>query len=367
MKRNTILIGLTLMLGLIISSCADNDEVNPINKKTKEELRAEVVNLSTAVEAISNSKGFDIITSKLKTRASTEDRPQNILSMKITLDDIKGEYVYQKDASRMKRGGFSDFKKVKDTSLFIMKLPKEIIHKPWRSRGAKTENKEPVNNFMVTTKKYHSEYVINSFNFNYELESDIRVDSVDIGTLAVDWEINQKGINYNAQFKFPEDYLIGADLDLSKENAKYEYFLMKDDKALYKEKCAITPLKDSLAFTYGLIVGNIEIKLVDEKYVILRDGKEDKDAKVEIIISENKEKIKADVRFMGAAMLFSSGLDLKITFANKDVVMLSELIGEGTLAKMKQLFESMYDMRFVKNIVDRVAKQVYFMNKYESK
>ncbi|PID89271.1 MAG: hypothetical protein CSB01_02885, partial [Bacteroidia bacterium] len=72
------------------------------------------------------------------------------------------------------------------------------------------------------------------------------------------------------------------------------------------------------------------------------------------------------VRFRGAVLLFSSGLDLKITFANEDVIVLSELIGEETLAKMKQLFESMYDMRFVNNIVDRVAKQVYFMSKYAS-
>ncbi len=361
MKRNAILIGLTLMLGFTVSSCTDNEETNPINKLQQEELKAKTEVLSTAVETISNSQGFEIITLKGKTKEG-EAEDQN--GIKITLDDVKGEYVYQKESKSVGNGHFSDFKKVKDTTLFIMKMPKEIIHKPWEVRRTKTEGDEEMkNNFMVTTKKYLYERVTTPSSFMYNLESDIKSDSIDVGTLAINWAMKgEMDINYDAQFKFPEEFLIGADLDLSENNVAYEYFLMHGDKTLYKEKCTID--SDSSNFTYSLNIGNIEIKLENGKYIILRDDKEEKDVKIEVVAPDNG-KTKVSRRLMGVAMFFASNFDLKITFANGDVIILSELVGKETLVKMNKLFDSMYDMYFVKNIVDRVAMQVYFMNKTE--
>lgn len=360
MKRNTITIGLFFILGLAMWNCTDADLDNATDKTTQKELNAQAKNLSIAVKQISQSKGFEIITLKGKTKtAKTDDGT----TLKIAIDNVKGEYAFQKQSRKLGNGLFSDFKKTKDTSLFIIKMPKDIIHKPWSVRENKT-TEEIENNFEVITKKYLYEITGTPMKLNYNLESSFKLDNTNAGSLIINWAMEDKmNAVYDSQYKFDEEYMVGTNLKFG-QTTVCEYYLNQGDKTLYKEKCkfSLHSNTDDDNFEYNLSIQNIEIKFSGDKYVIFRDGKEEKDANIEVIMNMNGDDKNTRDSRNESIMLCMSSLDLKITFSDKTEIILSELIGKDTLSKMKEIFDSMYDMYFVKHIIDRVATQVYYMN-----
>ena len=105
-----------------------------------------------------------------------------------------------------------------------------------------------------------------------------------------------------------------------------------------------------------MTIENIEIvKDSDsEDYQVYRDGALEEGAVVEVVTETGETD--------EAVVFCRKGLDLKITFADETTVVLSELLGEGTLDKMDEIFSSMYDMNFVKHLVDKVAREVYYTN-----
>lgn len=360
MKRNMIAVGMLLFFSAVLWCCSDNSNDNPEKDLSLEQsLDAKAVTLSDAVEEITASKGYQIITMKETTKTGDDE---GRFSASITLDDIKGDYAYNPSLNTMfsetKFGMQRLFEKTKDTSLFILRLPKEKADRPWKLYMNEDGDDTLVNDFKITTSEYNYSYS-SGFKFDYLLNTAIESEGVPAGELFVDWSISDDlKFNYESKYSFTEDYSIGVDFQFG-DTIAYQYNLKKAEDVLYKEKIEITKEEGSnqRTFEYSLAIGNIEIvkNSGSEDYKVYRDGTLEEGAVIEVI-NKNGEPEQADHVFC------RKGLDLQITFADESVVILSELIGEETLSKLNEIFSSMYDMYFVKHLVDKVAHEVYYTN-----
>ena len=173
-----------------------------------------------------------------------------------------------------------------------------------------------------------------------------------------------KNYDYESEYRFTEDYSVGIEYEYNfGDTISYEYNLKKGEEVLYKEEVEITYSDESnqRKFEYSLTVSNIRIvkDSETEDYQVYRDGELEEDAVIEIL-QENGESTEADMAFC------RKGRDIKITFADETSVILSELIGEENLAKLEEIFSSMYDMYFVNQIVDRLAHEVHMQNSLDN-
>jgi hypothetical protein len=363
MKRNIVAVGMLLLFSAVLWSCSDSDSPKTSDETAKEALTTKTQDLKTAVEDITESKGFEIITMSDNTK--TDDGGDDTrFSASITLEDIKGLYEYNvgtDEATEAKFGFMQNvFTKTKDTTLFILQLPKEKAYEPWKLYMQEDGDDALVNDFKITTTEYNYSFSMDQgFDFDYSLEADIEVEDVEAGGLDVEWSIESNlNFQYSAEYDFTDDYEVGVEFEFGEEIG-YEYYLEKADEVLFKERIEVEMEEGSeeKTYIYSLMIGNIEIKKKSdsEEYEVYKDGELDADAVVEHIQNTEDDEDRNLV-------FCRKGLDIKITFADGTEVILSELLGEDTLNKMSEIFESMYDMYFVKHLVDKVAHQVYQEN-----
>ena len=366
MKRITVAVGMLLLFTAVLWSCSDNSDNNSGQELSLEQSLDEKGNtLSEAIIEISNSKGYEIITmddsSSTKAGDEGEENEDPKFSMSITLEDIKGQYDYtpsvNDETSETKFGYQRVFEKTKDTTLFILQLPKEKATNPWKLYMNEEGDSELVNDFVITTTEYNYAFASGP-QFDYLLNSEIVVAEVPAGALYVEWSISENfNYNYKSKYSFPDDYSVGVEFALG-DMYSFQYYLMSGEAILFKEAVDITKADDTnnKVFKYSLTIENIEIvKNSDsEDYQVYRDGALEEGAVVEVVTETGETD--------EAVVFCRKGLDLKITFADETTVVLSELLGEGTLDKMDEIFSSMYDMNFVKHLVDKVAREVYYTN-----
>ena len=367
MKRNIIAVGALLFFSAVLFSCSDNSDNNPEKGLSLEQsLKEKTVSLTTAVDEITSSKGFDIITmNDLETVAGTTKQGDDTrFSANITLDDVKGVYEYSAAipaaTTETKMGYNSKFEKTGDSENFIVKLPKEKAGNPWKLYMTEDGDSVLVNDFVITTTQYNYSFSAGEgFSFDYLLNSAIEVDSVPAGELFVDWSINNNlNFEYESKFSFIDDYSVGIKFSHG-DTVSYAYNLKNGEDVLFKEEMQFTKgdSTNSRAYEYKLAIGIIEIvkNSTSDSYMVYRDGVLEEGAVIEVI-NNSGESTEAD------AVFCRKGRDLKITFADDSVVVLSELLGQDTRDKMAEIFSSMYDMYFVNHVVNKVAHEAYYMN-----
>jgi len=367
MKRITVAVGMLLLFTVVLWSCSDNSDNNSGQDLSLEQsLDAKANTLSEAIIEISNSKGFEIITmddsATTKTGGEGDESDDDRFSMSISLEDIQGLYDYKPsvndETSETKFGHQRVFEKTKDTTLFILQLPKEKATSPWKLYMNEEGDSELVNDFIITTTEYNYNYA-GGFQFDYLLNSEIEVEGEPAGELYVDWSISENlNFDYSSKYSFTDDYSVGIEFEYG-DTISYEYNLENGEEVLFKEAVEITKPAglNKYVHEYSLTIVNVEIvkNSQSDAIQVYRDGVLEENAVVEII-NESGDSVESDVAFC------RKGRDLKITFEDGTEVILSELLGEETLDKMVEIFSSMYDMNFVKHLVDKVAREVYYTN-----
>ena len=366
MKRNIVAVGMLLLFSAVLWSCSESSDSNPEQDLSLEQsLDAKAQNLGDAVNTISNSKGFEIITLNESTKNGESEGDDDRFSASITLDDIKGLYDYSptinNEATETKFGFQRVFEKTKDTTLFILRLPKEKADRPWKLYLDEEGDSELVNDFVITTTDYLYSYS-SGFQFEYLLDSEIEVEGEDAGELFVEWSISENlNFEYEAEFSFPDGYSVGVEFEFG-DTIAYEYDLKSGEDVLYKEEIEITRSGEThkKELEYSLTIGNIELvkNSSTDTIQVYRDGVLEEGAIVEVI-DESGESVDTDVAFC------RKGRDLKITFTDGTEVILSELLGEDTLDKLDEIYSAMYDMYFVKKLVDKVAREIHYTNMYD--
>lgn len=369
MKRNIVAVGVLLFFSALLFSCSESSDNNPEEGLSLEEsLKEKTVSLSNAVDEITSSKGFEIITMNDPNAVKNGDAEENedYLNINITLEDIKGDYAYtpaiNTESTQAKYGMSSVFAKTKDTTLFILRLPKEKAGSPWKLYMDEEGDDALVNDFVITTTDYnYSMNLTDGFLFSNLVNSSIMVEDEPAGELYVNWSIGaNQSFEYESEFSFTDDYSVGVEFQFG-EVIEYSYYLKNGDDVLFAEDIEFIngEGEDNGSFEYTLSIGIIKIvkNSNSDDYMVYRDGVLEEGAVIEIIEDEETS-TEADQVFC------RKGFDLKITFADESVIVLSDQLGEGTLDKMAEIFSSMYDMYFVEHLVNKVAHEVYNTNKY---
>lgn len=351
---------LTLFLfTAILSSCSESSDNNLEDDLTLVQLMEVKANtLTDAVVDISKSKGFEIITVEDGATVKNGEGGDNKFEMSIKLDDINGIYDYTKgmtgEQSTLKYAYKRYFNKVDDSDNFVLRLPKEKAMRPWKLY--EDEETEYVNDFVITTTEYNYSYS-GGLSFDYTLNSEIEVEEEEVGELYVDWTLaGEIPLDYESKFTFADGYSVGVEFMIG-EAISYEFNLKKDDDILFQEEVEFSASEESEEgeLEYSVTIGNIKIVLSSESetYMVYRDNELQEGATIEIVKHKNN----------GEGVAFCrKGRDIKITFADGDSIELSEFITDDTLELMDKIFSSMYDMKFVKHIVDKIAQEVYFTN-----
>lgn len=357
MKKNIFSFGTLLLFSAILWSCSDSSDNNLEDDLTLVQLMEVKSNaLSDAVSDISESEGYKIITIEDgETLKSTSDSRYEV---DISLDDIKGVYDYvqtvDEEQSSTKMRYRKRFNWVEDSDNFVLRLPKEKAMKHWKLY--ENEDVEYVNDLVITTSDYNYSY--SAAGFSYLLDTEIEVEDEKAGELYVEWSITPNMfIEYESEFVFANDYSVGVEFGLG-EMASYEFSLMKGDDIIYKEEVEVTSSDDDEGeLEYAITIGTIKIVLSSEleTYKVYRNGEIQEGATIQIIKRDGSSG-------EGGIAFCRKGLDIKITFADGDSIELSEFISDETLELMDEIFSSMYDMKFVKHIVDKVAREVYYTN-----
>jgi len=247
------------------------------------------------------------------------------------------------------------FNRVGDSDNFILRLPKEKAMRHWKLY--ENEDAEYVNDFVITTTDYN--YSFSTEGFSYLLDSEIEVEDEKVGELYVAWSLTSSMIiDYKSEFAFANGYSVGVHFGLG-EMASYEFSLKKGDDIIYQEEVEVTSSEDDEGeLEYAVTLGSIKIVLNSEleTYMVYRDGVLQEGATIQVIQRDQGSD-------EGGIAFCRKGRDIKITFEDGTSIELSQLLSEDTLELMDEIFSSMYDMKFVKHIVDKVAREVYYTNR----
>lgn len=372
MKRNIVAVGMLLFFSAALISCSDSSDKDPEKGLSLEQsLEAKTQSLSSAVESISQSEGYKIVTLSDQTKNGDEGNDDHF-SASITLDDVKGVYEYeagiQPETTETKIGYWQMnlFTKTGESEEFIIKLPKEKAGKPWKLYEQEEGDADLVNDFVITTTQYNYSFEFGEgYHFSNLVDAAITVEDEPAGELYVDWSIaSDMGFEYESKFTFTDDYSVGIEF-MHGESTSYEYNLKQGEEVLFMEKVEFErgTEETNASFEYTLAIGIIKIvkNSANDSYEVYRDGVLEEGAIIEVIQSNAKTSGEGENNQEGFAFC-RKGLDLKITFADESVIILSELLGEDTLEKMAEIFSSMHDMYFVKHIVNKVAREAQYLN-----
>ena len=356
-KKSIFSFGTILLFSAILWSCSDSSENKLEDDFTLVQLMEVKANtLSDALVDISESEGFKIIT--IDDSETLKSNSNSRYEMDIDITDIKGIYDYDlsvnEEESSTKMSSQKRFNRVDDSDNFILRLPKEKAMRPWKLYM--NEDEEYENDFVITSTDYKYSYSVEGFN--YLLDSEIEVEDEKVGELYVAWSITPSMIlEYKSEFAFANDYSVGVLFGLGEVNT-YEFSLKKGDAIIYQEEVELTSSGDDEGeLEYSITLGSIKIVLNSEleTYMIYRDGVLQEGAMIEVV-KRNQNSDDGGIAFC------RKGRDIKITFIDGDSIELSEFISDETLDLMDEIFRSMYDMKFVKHIVDKVAREVYYTN-----
>jgi hypothetical protein len=353
MKRKTIL-AVAIIASIFTWQCTKDDM--GANKSLKESLNSSAQNLNTAVNEITKTKGYKVL-------SLTDNGTTKSFAIKdagyndsITLAKIAGIYEYH--PVKIENWCFWCYNKLFEkkgaSAQLIVKLPSEKVFSPWKFRTVSAKDTTLKNNFVITTTDYHY-YYSNGFLNDYKLAANVAVSDTALGNIAIDSKINPKtGYNYSSVYTFSNGYDINVSF-ASGDSAKSSISLSKGTSVLFKEM--VTRIKTSgtkfRERQYDLVIGNVEIRksTASDSVSVYLNGTLQVNSKVEIIDKDSTSE--------EGAMCKGHDRDIKITFDDGTSTTLSELLGP-TLTTLQSMVASLGSVYFAKNIVDYIAFSIHF-------
>jgi hypothetical protein len=351
MKNQFRLIVVTVLLGASLFSCTKNNVVD--NSSLKQSINQSALSLNTAMNAISSSKAYSILTvsdATLKSAAITDAT----YKVYITLDSIKGVYNY-KPVNKPDRWGWSlikFFTKTADNSQMIVKMPLSKVTHPRSLSQFVPADSTLVNNFSIAVSAYHNNY--NSYwDYDYLLTSEISVDNVVTGNLNIQSLVSPaKGIQYTSQYSFAGGYTAQYKYN-SGDTTLSSFTILNGTTVLYQEKLQ-TVRNDTARFgrehQYTLTIGNVQIiRKSATSVAVYLNGVLQSNAVVKIIDNSSTD---PEVSVLKKR-------DIQITFDDGTTTTISALIG-NSVTNIKTLFDSLHSVYFAAGIVDWIAYDIYY-------
>ncbi len=351
----------SVLLGIILWSCNKKEDSTTNSVSLKTSINSGVQSLTTAMNAISASPGFQVFTGANEASTkSAEISSSDSLTNSILLADIAGKYDYKANTVKIgHRSIMRFFTKTGDSQQLIVSLPEEKV-KAYRTllRYAPGDSLLK-NNYVVTVSDYQFK-----FNFwgsvDYRLASSVKISDVDAGSLQIQAKNSMNnGYKYSSEFAFPEGYIAKCQY-ASGDTAISSYSILQGSKTLYEEKRTAIKSSDVTKHrerSYSLLIGNV---LIERKIGIGQQASLDS-AKVYV---DGVLQLKSKVEIVDVSTditdqsVTSQKRDLKITFDDGTSSTLSELAGK-VINDISSLFASMKQVNFASRIVDWIAWDIY--------
>jgi len=353
-----------LVIGLAFWQCSKMDTKPDL----KQSIRNGVENINTAISKISQSKGYQFLStvdqegkalavstgtgsSLLSGDVESKSMEWETLADSIDLAIVAGIYDYQPSPFRPHHFYFpvSLFKKTGESEHMIVNLPQKLAFGPKYLHNYCTCDTTLKNNFTIDASDYHLYF--RGWNiFDYKLSAGFRLDGEDIGSSEITSVSDMDhGATYMSKFNFTDGYHITKEF-IRGDTTTSAFSLNKDNDTLLKETSKFIWLGfRNVERQYILTIGDVQIRKssgVDSIQVFL-DGVLQKKAAVKVIDEGDGEHSICHSR------------DLLLTFDDGTTDNLSELIAPAREA-LKSLWSSLGDMYFAKHIVDYIAISIFF-------
>jgi len=358
MKAKSLVLTL-FVFGIITWNCSNNKNINADSVSLKSSLKSGITDLTTAVNAISSSFGYQVLTGPADlTTKSANLSPLDTLTHNILLADIAGVYDYK--ANTVTKGHQSIlrfFTKTAESPQMIVRLPEEKVNKSKSLLRYSASDTLLTNNYVVTLSDYAYSFKYFS-GWDYKLASAIKVKDVDAGALSIQSSNNKtSGYQFASEFAFTNGYIAKCKYT-SGDTAISIYSITDGTKTLYEEK--YTAIKTSAESrhrerSFSLTIGNVMIERTSPGYSSLDSAKVyvggvlQLNAKVELV---DKTTDTTD------NCVTNQKRELKITFDDGTTSTFTELAG-NVITDINALFTSMRQVYFATAIVDWIAWDVY--------
>lgn len=350
------------LLGVLSWNCNKTDglKTDANSESLKMSINSGVQELTTAINAISTSAGYQVIAgpTDLMTK-SAELSPIDTIKHSIFLADIAGVYDYK--AQALKTWPFTIFRffnKTATSSQMIVRLPEEKTKVSKSLLRYLPSDTLLANNYVVTLSDY--QYNFNWYvSYDYKMASSIKVKDVEAGVLKIQSSSSKtNGYRYASEFTFPSGYVTKC-IYTSGDTAISSYAITKNSKTLYEEKC--TAIKVSLdprhrETEFSLTIGNVLIVRKTELGHLSLDS-----AKVYVGgVLQVKSKVeivdKTTATTDNSVTLMKR--ELKITFDDGTSATFTELAGKA-ITDISTLFAAMRQGSFATSIIDWIAWDIY--------
>jgi hypothetical protein len=342
-----ILVLLVVLTGMLYWQCSRKTS----DSSLKSQLNEGVAKINTALTAVSQTKGYQLMTTSDLTKSG------NGYSDSIDLDLVAGIYDFQPDTFICHHFmmPFWRFEKTAESEMMVLNLPQSLIFHPRFLHEANPPDTVIKNDFTITASDYHYYYSFMQ-GYAYKLTAGFALDDKDIGMLDVTAEgQNFAGRSYSTSFSFTDDYSVMVSYE--KGDTSVSSFVLKEgDNVLLGEKTFFV-WKDfhQSERKYTLTIGDIDIvrgSKIDSIEVYLNGVLQTTAAAV---ISDDEDNGDGEHSVCHYR-------DILLTFDDGSTAKLSDLIGPS-LDTLKTLVDPMREMYFAKHIVDYLALTIYYQNR----
>ena len=362
----TKIIYLTVFLaGFIFWSCnksATNTIQTEPTVSLKSALTRGVQNLTTAVNSITTSTGYQVVTgpADLTTKSLTLT-PLDTASHSILLANIAGLYDYK--ATFVKIGRFSIltrfFNKTADSTLMVVRLPESKVTNSRTLLKYSPSDTLLANDYVITLSDYDFTYRLWG-GYDYRMASSTVIKGVAAGTYKIQSSNNNTtNSHFEAEYDFPNGYITSITYAPG-DTAISDYSISNGTTVLYEEQ--YTSIRsDSLhqrrETNYSLTIGNVKIvrqldsgKSSLDSAKVYVDGVLEPKAKVSVV-NNTTDTVDNTVT--------SQKRDLLITFDDGTTATISSL-ASAAIPTINALFTSLHQANFATAIVDWIAWDVYY-------
>lgn len=360
--KTKVLFANVIVTAVLFSACNTEAEL-PENASLKNSINTSIETLATAVNKISSSSDFKLL-SELNESAnsqvsSTQYAPTaQADSINIKLADISGIYEYS--PNRVKKGQSNImrfFERTADNDIMIVKLPVEKVKNPrilfnyLPGDTTLTNNFEAtVNNYSYTSSRYQGR--------EYLVSSAFSIDQTPIGSFQISYLRNKtNGYNYLSQYDLASGYSVKYQ-ENSGDTAVSVYSISEQSTILFEEKTSAYKVSGDNRHrerVYSLTIGNVQI--------VRSQGKNSLDsAKVYVNgILQNSATVAIIVNSPDSTdqSLTHKKRDIKITFDDGTSTTIRELTAT-TIDNISAIFKAVKQAYFATDIIDRIAWNIYY-------
>ena len=365
MKTTKIYLALTL-LSFVAWSCTTQDDLSS-NKSLKTSINASAVSLTSAVNSITSSAGYKLLSSsKSSTTAPSKVQgtffPYDTTAVAFNLADVAGVWDYKAALNYRKHVPLNSFfqKSTTETSTdFILRLPETKIKNPFSLWSYSPADTTLTNNYVVDVnnyKRWYQQYRPGAYWFDYEMNSNIKIGGTNVGDLGIVTSNHQAtGYKFVSSFAFDNGYNASTSYTTG-DTILSVYNIAKAGTILYQEKFTAYRTSTTSRYReklYDLTIGNVEIvrtagpNSLDSAKVYVGGVLQTK-SKVEIITLTSTDE----------STITKKTRTIQITFDDGTTTTVKDLLG-STIDDIGLIFSTIREAYFATDIVDKVSAYIY--------